>query len=434
MQRCQYCGQLNDDLTDACIYCGEPLYIQVNHDDDYTNDNDHRYAIQVAQELLDEEENDKKRRSRKPQSFDDLDDFAKELLSPEGDNQQFDESIFNSNTLYDEDTVLEEDEIVPDKVPDETPEPTIKDDETEIIQEDNLFDDIEPYDQENVQIIEDDLKKKIKRNKKLEIRIGLSIKDIDLKVDQITKKLRLTGHISINHPLNTHENMKISLIFFDDNNQQLNSACTVLSMDTIKHYYDFSIESAINLNSVATIIILPEPTYDLSTSTPEDTQEPTPTNKPINKPKKQASNNKVTVNKSTRKTPKLKKPIQKEKTSKLIDKEKIDNQSISKTNSIFIENMKDIERKIGLDITNTSILTKGENSIAIVGEIYIKSPDKYNSINIAATCYDSDNNIIATETSHINTKLYLGFDTLNIQINDVDIDKINRIRLYPTFQ
>ena len=65
---------------------------------------------------------------------------------------------------------------------------------------------------------------------------------------------------------------------------------------------------------------------------------------------------------------------------------------------------------------------------------YIKSPDKYNDIKIAATCYDKNNKIIATESTHINTKLYLGFDTLCLKLKDVDVCRVERIRLYPTFQ
>ena len=48
--------------------------------------------------------------------------------------------------------------------------------------------------------------------------------------------------------------------------------------------------------------------------------------------------------------------------------------SPSITNQIFIENMTDIERKIGIKIDNTSILFKSDRKIEVVGEIYIKHP------------------------------------------------------------
>ena len=415
MQRCQYCGQLNDDFEEACIYCGEPLYIKVNHDDEYQYvDEDDDFAIQIARELLEEEENKNK---RKPKSFDELDEFAKELLGS-------DTNIFSDE----KETAFEEDEIIPDHNTDEEekiPEPVIKDTQEEYsddeiideeyIDEEEIFDDIEPYNQENIPLIIDDLKRKIKRNKKLEIRLGLSLKNIDLDINAITKKICITGRISINQLLE-EKNLKISLIFFNNLNEQINQASTILTMDEIKCYYPFNIESNIKIADVATIIILPEITtespsivdeHDIETDKKSRTKDTQIGRKPRKEPIRNKSHLKTTNNTSNT-------PI--------------------KTNSIFIENMKEIERKIGLDITNTSILTKSENSIAIVGEIYIKNPDKYNSINIAATCYDDDNNIIATESSHINTKLYLGFDTLNIQINNIDIEKINRIRLYPTFQ
>ena len=104
------------------------------------------------------------------------------------------------------------------------------------------------------------------------------------------------------------------------------------------------------------------------------------------------------------------------------------------TNQIFIEQMHDIERKIGMRITNTSILLKSDRKIEVVGEIHLKNPDKYSNILITGTCYDKNNQIIATESTKINTRLFLGFDTLRLIVNDVDVRKIQRVRIYPTLQ
>ena len=80
MQECPYCGQLNSDFEDRCVYCGELLYIQVEHDDEETsndiNEINHQYADKIAQELLKDENN------KQTKTFDDLDEFTRELLSP----------------------------------------------------------------------------------------------------------------------------------------------------------------------------------------------------------------------------------------------------------------------------------------------------------------------------------------------------------------
>ena len=53
MQECPYCGQLNSDFEDRCVYCGELLYIQVEHDDEETsNDINEIFLMKVYLYLI----------------------------------------------------------------------------------------------------------------------------------------------------------------------------------------------------------------------------------------------------------------------------------------------------------------------------------------------------------------------------------------------
>lgn len=448
MQRCPYCGQLNDDFEERCAYCGELLYIQVEHDDNLSDDKDndinHIYAAKIAQELIDDEK--KRQEKLKNQradlnsidKLDDLDDFARELLSPEPtiddvseeedmdiyyrDNksvQEPDDAVFdddltyqnnktgqknksfrhepsfrgdygylNNNITYTKDTTY----------PEETPAPLIEETHEEKIE--NEPDEINTDDfisDEDLGNIEDNLKKKIRRNKKLENKLGLTFHDIDLSVFDINDSVLITGKVSINKNLGD-KSLQLSVVCFDNDNKEINRSNTIISVDKLFTYVDFKISLKIDINRTNILIMLPEI---------------------VDKKPQKVTKQPEKINKNSKKIKKSNPTINKE---------------VHPENSIFIEQMRDIEHKIGIKIDNTSILIKSPNTLDIVGEIYIKDPDKYDKLKIAATCYDENNKIIATNAEYINTKLYLGFDTLNVKISDVDVKKVIRVRLYPTFQ
>lgn len=336
MQQCLHCGQYNEDSEDYCAYCGEALYIQINHDDSSNTKMDHLYADSIAQEIIDSNTN----------IFDDeLDEVTKELLGENDDEDQsfimdIDEYDFDTNTDY-----------------------TVED--------------------EKLIRMEQGLRTKLRRNKKLESGMGLFLRNIDIILDDYDGPLIIMGEITTNDKLD-NKKVQLSAISYDINQRQISKNSTIVKVDH-GNFSKFSITLDLDIKETAIIIILPEMIrYD---------------------------NDEI---------------------EEKITKEKIEVPEDG--NQIFIEQLVDIERKIGMTLKNTSVIVKSENSIEIVGEITIDNPDKYHNIKIAATCYDKNNKIIGTESTKINTKLFLGFDTLSLYIENINVNNIQRIRLYPTLQ
>jgi len=337
MQQCLHCGQYNDDSEDYCAYCGEALYIQINHDDSRNAKMDHLYADSIAQEIIDSNTN----------IFDDeLDEVTKELLGENNDND--DNSFIMDIDEYDFDT-----------------DNNLSEEDEKLIQ------------------IEQGLRKKLRRNKKLESGMGLFLRNIDIILDDYDGPLIIMGEITTNDKLD-NKKVQLSVISYDINQRQISKNSTIVKVDH-GNFSKFSITLDLNIKETAIIIILPEMIrYDN-----DDIDEE-------------------------------------------VTKEKIEIPEDG--NQIFIEQLIDIERKIGLTLKNTSVIIKSGQSIEIVGEITIENPDKYHNIKIAATCYDKNNKIIGTQSTKINTKLFLGFDTLSLDIEDINVNNIQRIRLYPTLQ
>lgn len=409
MQECPYCGQQNSDFEDRCVYCGELLFIEVEHDeeknsfDDIKNDINHQYAAKIARELLEEEQ-----KKQKLKSYDDFDDFTKDLLDPMDisreitpEKEDYEDKSSDDKTTYTENMFEETlSDLTDDYIEEDNSEYTIYNDD---INDNTYEDNTNDYEIENnipsedLMEIESRLKKKIKRNKKLETRLGLSFKNIALVLND-KGSIEILGSVSTN---TVYDNncLKLSVICYDNDLNEIEQSSTLIIMNSLKTYYDFNIILNPDINKTAILILMPEIVDKL------------PDKKIINNANKKVQPKKV-------KHPQQNKVNVAEKSS----------------NSIFIEQMKDIERRIGMNIDNTSILIKSKRYLEIVGEIYIKHPDKYNNIKIAATCYDKNNKIIATESTHINTKLYLGFDTLSLKLKDVDVSRVERIKLYPTLQ
>jgi len=332
MQRCPNCGEINYDDNDYCINCGEEIYITVEPDEMNTPDNYNTEAEDFLNELLVTPDND--------------DEFSEEtdLENKEDAVEEFTRELFNDENIFREE---------PKK-------------EVEIMSS-------------------EDVKYMIKRNKNLENDLGMHIRNIDIIVHPKRRNYEVIGEVRLNK--DKQNNVKLSILEFNDHNQQVHSYGTIIEIKEDK-YEVFNIVIESDLENASKLILMPK----LLKKAPKDLA-----------PEK--------INQIIQNTPK-KKPHP----------------------NIFIEQIKDIERKIGMKISNTSIIIKSVDSLEIVGEIHIKNPKKYDTINIVATCYDRKNNIIFTQTNKINTQLFLGFDTLQVKVNGVEVDEIERIKVYPTLQ
>ena len=387
MQRCEKCGQINNNYEERCVYCGEFLYISVDHDDrQYDSQDDNDFTSQIIEELTNS--------NNEAAQYMDIDDnpFTKTIE----DNSYHENSRSRDTFMDDEDEFINDRDVnfrdIELNKHNRDDEDLFEDDDGLFEVNDNPFEDDSGFDdsqnpemppkKQHLIDLEEDLKKKIKRNKKLENSLGIRFTDIDVEVSSIRNPIEISGRAIFNQN-KTKEDYKLSIICYDVLKNKLERKEIILeNNDTESIKFNTTIHP--NIHKTAMIILLPE---IIETEAPEE--------------------NIPDVNYHVR-------------------AESIKN--------IFIEQMHDIERKIGMKIDNTSVLLKSDRKIEIVGEIYIKTPDKYNTIIITATCYDKNNYIIATESTKINTKLYLGFDTLRLIVSDVDVDKIQRIKIYPTLQ
>lgn len=288
----------------------------------------------------------------------------------------------NTNNLFDDDI----DEITRELLGEKNEKPTFLDDEELYV---NTNDEENNERDEELIQLETQIKGKLRRNKKLEADMGLILRNIDVILDDFNGPLEIMGEITTNDKLD-NKSVQLSAISYDENKAQLTKNETIINVDH-GNFNTFDISLNIDVTKTAIIIILPEMIqYDT-----QDKEEP--------------KDDIIITN------------YEKYETS-------------HEANNIFIEQLQDIERKIGMTITNTSVLVKSDFDIEIVGEIRIKNPDKYHNIKIAATCYDQLNHIIGTANTLINTKLFLGFDTLSLKISNIEVSNIQRIKLYPTLQ
>jgi hypothetical protein len=385
MQRCEKCGQINNNYEERCIYCGEFLYIAVDHDDNQYHQQPSRKRTvrddctdeiieelsntnNEATEFLDIEDNPFTRTIEDNSHHEDTsyvnDDYIDDSFINAGDRDFRDFEVNEGHDIFEEDNIQED--IYPDD--------TFEEDDRQV----------KPPKKQHILDLEDDLKRKIKRNKKLENSMGIMFSDIEVDVTSIKNPIEISGVAHFNQNM-IRDDVKLSVICLDVLQKRLDRQEVILENRDNREHVNFSVTIHPNIHKTARIILLPE-----------------------------------TVNPQT--------PVEEE--DDIPDVEL--NPHI--TNQIFIEQMHDIERKIGMRITNTSILLKSDRKIEVVGEIHLKNPDKYSNILITGTCYDKNNQIIATESTKINTRLFLGFDTLRLIVNDVDVRKIQRVRIYPTLQ
>ena len=280
MQRCPYCGQLNDDFEEQCIYCGELLYIAVEHEDnkynrERDNDDSHRYADRIAQELIDDErrrqEKLKHQRNDLVKDIDDLDDFAKELLRPENNTNITDEEedFFykpeespyevepqqNEIPVQDNNNQIREEQIVQEEK-DELSNDLIDEDSFD----DNFLIGEEKYaslSREELNLLKEEFRGKIKRNKKLENSLGLRFNNIELDIDD-DKIVTISGKVSINKKLDKDKVLQISVICFNKEGNKTEKEKTIVEINKLYDLTAFDIEFKPDFFDTSIIIILPE--------------------------------------------------------------------------------------------------------------------------------------------------------------------------------
>lgn len=96
-----------------------------------------------------------------------------------------------------------------------------------------------------------------------------------------------------------------------------------------------------------------------------------------------------------------------------------------------VERFENLEEKYGIEIKSISFTQPFEGgSIYCFLEVYGESLE--NSVNVNVLIYDTDGDIILKENGSIYRRYFNGFDVLKISFSNIDINKIGRIRIYPT--
>ena len=352
MQRCEQCGQINKNYEERCVYCGSYLSISVDHEDESFNH--YNNSMDLTDEILNE-----------------LTQNNSEPLDHNDETSSLFDEVVEKNLYHEE----EEEFIYPEE----------EDEEDRYLFDEKIQAKENVTKKRHIIELEYELKKKIKRNKKLEQSFGIELKDIDIDITSITQPIDILGSYRLS-PNRGFRQISLSVICYDLLKNKIARNNIILRASATGQFRNFKITINPNIHKTAMIILLPEEIIET-----EDNEE-------------------ITVDKTPSNTGNLPK------------------------NNIFIEQMRDIERKIGMKISNTAIIIKARDRFEIVGEIYLKSPDKYETIKITATCYDKNNNILATESTRLNTKLFLGFDTLKLKVDEVDVSKVEHVKLYPTLQ
>lgn len=357
------------------------------------------------------------------------------------DHSSDDDYIYqrDSDEYITDNEFIEDEEFITD---DQTSDITIDDNS-------NIMSDEQIMHRQDVDEAEANLKCKIKRNKHLEDSLGIDISNVELILKDTTGPFNIFGNVTLKRSAKPKNAVKITIKCFNRNKNVLCEDSSILPVDHLREFNEFDITfSDVKICDIYIMIIVPE----LISITPGDVRG----HLKANKLKSQSKDDVIKDNiksqqdngsvKSKDDRLKASSPVEsktrnggRQSKSKRSIKDRLFNNGSGATKSsggasgIYLEQMKDIERKIGMSIDNTSVLIKSSDRLEVVGEIHIENPEKCRDIKIATTCYDEDNHIIDTRSSVINTKLFLGFDTLHVVVSDVVVDDIKRIRLYPTF-
>lgn len=100
----------------------------------------------------------------------------------------------------------------------------------------------------------------------------------------------------------------------------------------------------------------------------------------------------------------------------------------------IVERIPQFEEKLGVRLENISF-SNTEFDFNIHGDFFmdeLDNFDNYFSIDIWATLYDQDNDILASESTTIFKDDFLGFETFTITIfaEEMDLKSIKKIRVY----
>lgn len=115
--------------------------------------------------------------------------------------------------------------------------------------------------------------------------------------------------------------------------------------------------------------------------------------------------------------------------------ESIERNTYSRQLKSKIEHFEAIEEQFGITLQNFSVKVEDENSLKLFCEVLALSgeiPENDFTINIAI--YDSNNEIVYTDSESKYAEEFKGFEVLTFDCIklDITIDEISKIRIYPT--
>lgn len=97
-----------------------------------------------------------------------------------------------------------------------------------------------------------------------------------------------------------------------------------------------------------------------------------------------------------------------------------------------VERLELFEEKLGVRLDNISVKTDEYYKITVLGEIFSSSGESLNqNIYLNANLYNSDGDLIGTESEYIDVEDFMGYDTFKFYFYEDDIAlKTNKIRLF----
>lgn len=104
------------------------------------------------------------------------------------------------------------------------------------------------------------------------------------------------------------------------------------------------------------------------------------------------------------------------------------------------ERISSFEEKLGIKIENLSVkveIYEQDCYISLMGDFFMENYDTERLVELYATCYNKDNEILETEHTYIDLNNFLGFETFKFTIFDGNVKKakeIEKVRFYPKME
>ena len=97
-----------------------------------------------------------------------------------------------------------------------------------------------------------------------------------------------------------------------------------------------------------------------------------------------------------------------------------------------VERIEAFENKKGIRFENISFIIHDDTRFSVMLDVFLNGKDQLEeNIDVKCICYDGDNDVVATNSRTIYAEDYMGYTTLEIYINETDINVIEKIRIYP---